>query len=345
MALIFAAASVFAGRIATFTPSIDPNTTNTILVDTRNVTGLSLTASGTGTAYNLDTLTVSVNPTTNSGQKFSVFFNGTNYLYTWTNQAGLTTQVAANPATQITLGITNGDAGIAGNVLALILGAGTNQYVITNAPTGQQILATNNVGMLATNVFSFLQTNFPSFALSWLGTNRFTITTATNDNLSFSNSVIFTNLSATVFTATNTVATNMFFVQPGTTTGGSASNLLAVLDRDLLSVNAYMTATNVVTLQTYGLPIGVTNSATWASSSNTTNTPNGNIQITANVSDDVINWLPYSGLNLTLLISTNGSAVGTNVISLGGWPFVQLIVGNVATNGAFPSFKLVTSGL
>jgi hypothetical protein len=258
--------------------------------------------------------------------------------------AGMTAQVAASPATQIYLVVTNGDAGIAGNTLAIVTGLATNQYVITNAPTGAQILATNNATMLATNVYNFLATNYYGFALTWVGPTNFNIVNSpTNVNLSISNSVIFTNLSTTVYLATNTVATNLYLIQEGATASASMSNLDAVLNRDLPMINAYPVTTNILALQTYNIGLAVTNTPSWATNTVATNTANGSIVITANVSGDTVNWAPFTALNLTLSLTNGAPNVATNT-PLYGWPFVQLLVGSVATNGACPGFKLTAGG-
>ena len=455
----------------TYTPQVDPGTTNTLLVDARGLTGLSVEASGAGVAYYSDTLAVTNLPTAVS--TVGVNFNGTNTLYTWTNQppvtnsvivtnwqtsigftngdtgtsgnslafgdrndqvyvfsvypgfyqipantnaltlatntfnfltniyptytltwqaggvfsfttsnraylhvnqvgtdftnspvavvyttntvvttnaailAGMTAQVAASPATQIYLVVTNGDNGLNGNTLAIVTGLATNQYVITNAPTGAQILATNNAPMLATNVYNFLATNYYGFALTWVGPTNFNIVNSpTNVNLSISNSVIFTNLSTTVYLTTNTVATNLYQVQIGATTNASATNFYNVLLRDYPNIRAAV-ATATVSLVTYSSYLFVTNSGTGATgygiSAQSTNTANGNIVITANVSGDTINWAPFPALNLTLSLASGAPNVATNT-PLYGWPFVQLLVGSVATNGACPAFKLTAGG-
>ena len=66
--LVFLACAAFASRITTYTPQVDPATTNTILVDTRGITGLSVTASGTGTAWYYASVAITSNPNTNGTQ-------------------------------------------------------------------------------------------------------------------------------------------------------------------------------------------------------------------------------------------------------------------------------------
>jgi hypothetical protein len=116
-----------------------------------------------------------------------------------------------------------------------------------------------------------------------------------------------------------------------------------VLERDYPTINAYMVSSNIVAMQTYGIGLAVTNTTSWGTNTVTTNTANGNIQITANVSGDTVNWSSFPALNLSLGL-TNGAPNAATNTPLYGWPFVQLIVGSVATNGACPTFKLITSG-
>ena len=220
---VFLAVSALAGGTTIYTPQVDPATTNTILVDTRGLTGLSVMASGTGLTWYFDTLTLTNNPNTNGTQVVSVLYNGTNNLYTWTNQPG----------------------------------------------------------------------------------------------------------------ALNLV--------PGATAGASATNLLAVIDPAFPSFTINQTASNVLTVSSYGIPFVVTNSAGWASLAAITNAAAGNITATASVSGDTISWQSFPGLNLTLPLSSGQAVAGTNA-PLYGWPFVQYTIASVATNGACPTFKVVASG-
>jgi hypothetical protein len=86
--LALLAITALAGSRTPYTPQVDPNTTNTLIVDCRGLQNLSVMASGTGLTWYSTTLTITSNPNTNGTQVLSVLYNGTNNLYTWTNQAG-----------------------------------------------------------------------------------------------------------------------------------------------------------------------------------------------------------------------------------------------------------------
>ena len=123
----------------TYTPQVDPGTTNTLLVDARGLTGLSATISGTGLTWYSTTLTLTNNPNTNGTQVVSVLYSGANSIYTWTNQAG---------AGNLLPGATTGAS--ASNLLAVIAPAFTS-FTVTQPATNAVTVSSYGIPFVITN--------------------------------------------------------------------------------------------------------------------------------------------------------------------------------------------------
>jgi hypothetical protein len=135
--LLFLAVTALAAT--TYTPQVDPGTTNIILVDARGLTGLSATISGTGLTWYSTTLTLTNNPTTNGTQVISVLYSGANSIYTWTNQAG---------AGNLVPGATTGAS--TSNLLATIAPAFTS-FTVTQPATNAVTAASYGIPFVITN--------------------------------------------------------------------------------------------------------------------------------------------------------------------------------------------------
>jgi len=340
-------------QITSSSVSANAQATNVFNFISNNFPGFTLAYTTNANVFTLTTTNLGLTSITQSGISNAalLFTNGASLVYVTntsitTNSillAGLTAPVAAQPRTQIVLGVTNSDAGTASNYLNVVLGTYTASYlIVTNAGTGQ-ISNAATAPALATNVFNFLSAVYPSFTLT-LATNIITIVTLTNDVLSVSQvGADFTNASSTIYLATNTVATNLFYLIPGTNTAGSATNLLAVINRDYPSITGSV-ATNILNLYSQGIPLSATNSnqstnTSWCAITSSTNT-GGNIGITATVSGNMANWLSFPSLNLLFPLSATATNAGTNAL-LYGWPYVQFTIFDASTNGACPGLQLI----
>lgn len=348
LVLLLLAVSSHAARIVVATPQVDPGTTNTVLVDCRDVTAIGVTAFGVGVPWNYDTVTITNGIPTN-GSVLGISFASTNFTYLWTNLPPVT-NITTSTNVLVTIGATNGDPGTAGSSITLkVDGFGAMTYPIVNYAGSQQISANINSNVLTTNIFNLLTAQFPMLNAAWVSARAFTLAPTNGVYLSFNQTgTDFTNLTGTVIT-TNIVITQPapssappYWLVVGTNVANSATNFAAALKNAVPSINAFVVATNQVAMQTYGIGLAFTNSVGWATTSNTTNSPLGNITITAASAGDTLNFVAFPSLNLTLPLSTNGATVGTNSLVYGS-TFMQFTIVSPSTNGACPGFRLTPS--
>lgn len=269
---------------------------------------------GSGSNTIIALLGVTNAPANTTGKSVTVYYNGTNYSYTYTNV--VTTQMTnlSAPYTNIIITVTNSANLTNGETITIVQNAQTNIFTWTNAAAAMTDVQTNSdLGLAITNLWTTLSANYPLVSLA--GSNV-TISFRVGDTVQalFNAGMTTTNWGTNVLTATysvtNVVATNAMQIQATNSIGQSATNLYFKLLADIPGLIITMPGSNQVQLATMGgQSLSFSNNTAWATNMMTTNAIAGGLNFRGSNSVDSLTWFRDSARDFSLAFS------GSNIVT------------------------------
>ena len=258
-------------RRTSFVSALPSGQTNTIVVDTRNTSGIALQVAFTGDAANTTTAIIGVTNAANAAfpQTLTIALAGTNHVYTWTNAPALLVTNLSVPATNIVITVTNyAIAASTNNTFKVSFNNRTNTFTwAVNRAKPSFIWTNSSAANGATNLWSTLNSFYPTRIITVAGSSV-TINANAGDGQIWVGDTVggTTNVVGSYFTVTNVATTNAMQLLTTNAIGWAATNIFNQLSSDfsgLLTVT--QPSSGVISMVTAGgAGLTVSETGAWA---------------------------------------------------------------------------------